>query len=76
MVAKLQGDTTAPFGKEIYDMSGREVIQGDKYQHPNLPWNFITHERFLDPIHASWFFLSKKGSRHSNDGWRNKNTTA
>ena len=43
VVAKLQGDETASFCRE---MSGREV-QGDN-QHPNLPWNFSTHG-FLDP---------------------------
>ena len=45
VVAKLQGDKTASFCRE---MSGREVTGSLSNQHPSLPWNFITHG-FLDP---------------------------
>ena len=44
VVAKLQGDKTASFS---WEMRSREVT-GEINQHPNLPWNFITHA-FLDP---------------------------
>ena len=44
VVAKLQGDKTASFCRKDERMRSYRVTN----QHPNLPWNFMTHG-FLDP---------------------------
>ena len=60
VVAKLQGDKTASFCRESeWSRSYREINQ-----HPNLPWNFITHG-FLDPS----TFPEKKRPCRARLGW-------